>query len=251
MPAEGPTRLAFSPDGRLLAAACANDVRVWDMAGKPLGVFRGHEEAVTDLTFAADGRTLATASADGTALIWDIRYLQRAPVTVAERSAEETLWADLAAEDAARAFRAMTQLRDRPTAALKLLGARLSAAGPVEAKAVRKLIDDLESDTAAVRRQAAASLEALDVQVEAELTKALEATKSAEVRRAVGRLLSRLEGAVADPDRLREVRAVEVLETIGNAQAKAILERLAKGADARLTREAKEALARLAAKPTR
>ena len=50
-------------------------------------------------------------------------------------------------------------------------------------------------------------------------------------------------------DALRMVRAVEVLEDIGTPEARAVLEHLAAGvAEARRTREAKAALARLASR---
>jgi hypothetical protein len=48
------------------------------------------------------------------------------------------------------------------------------------------------------------------------------------------------------PDELRQLRAVAVLEHIGNAEAKEVLKDLATGyAKARVTRDAKESLERL------
>jgi hypothetical protein len=58
-------------------------------------------------------------------------------------------------------------------------------------------------------------------------------------------LLRRLDAA-RSPERLRGLRAVEVLEQVGTDGAKALLEGLAKGApDAELTQEARAALGRL------
>jgi WD40 repeat protein len=73
--------IAFSPDGKTLAAAVGTAVVLWDYQHpdeKPPAVsnrrlLRGHAGAVRSLAFASDGRTIATASVDGTLRIWDAR----------------------------------------------------------------------------------------------------------------------------------------------------------------------------------
>jgi hypothetical protein len=59
-----------------------------------------------------------------------------------------------------------------------------------------------------------------------------------------------LEETVFTPERARALRALEVLERVGDVEAKNAMQKLAEGAgDAELTREAKAALERLAKRP--
>ncbi|HYT87091.1 MAG TPA: protein kinase [Gemmataceae bacterium] len=70
----GHAHLAYSRDGKLLAATAPNStVRLWDATtGELLRTFTGHTEAVARVAFAPDGKRLATASHDGTARLWDV-----------------------------------------------------------------------------------------------------------------------------------------------------------------------------------
>jgi WD40 repeat protein/DNA-binding SARP family transcriptional activator len=66
-------RLAWSPDGRWLAAVGDDHARVWDATtGTPRAVLRGHSTFAIGLAWSADSARIATGSNDGTAKIWEL-----------------------------------------------------------------------------------------------------------------------------------------------------------------------------------
>jgi WD40 repeat protein/serine/threonine protein kinase len=79
--------VAYSPDGRLLAAGSADKtVRIWDLAtGQESRTLIGHSDWVTDISFSPDGRRLASSSYDGTVKTWDVTGLSLGPVNPPRR----------------------------------------------------------------------------------------------------------------------------------------------------------------------
>jgi WD40 repeat protein/serine/threonine protein kinase len=74
-PEEGPTLLAFSPDGRTALTAANGTVRLWDAAtGAATGAPLKHPPGVTlkAAAFSRDGRTVLTGGADGAVRLWDV-----------------------------------------------------------------------------------------------------------------------------------------------------------------------------------
>jgi RNA polymerase sigma factor (sigma-70 family) len=73
--------LAFSPDGRFLAAADPDcNVRVWNVGTrKTAAVLKGHGGPILSLGFFSDSRRLISGSADSTALIWDVSHVTEGP----------------------------------------------------------------------------------------------------------------------------------------------------------------------------
>lgn len=77
IPLAGPpgsiTTVAFSADGKLLAASGGNVVWVWDVnSAERLHVLKGHTDLITDLAISADSRWLASGSYDTTVLVYDL-----------------------------------------------------------------------------------------------------------------------------------------------------------------------------------
>jgi serine/threonine protein kinase/WD40 repeat protein len=67
------SRARFSPDGRSLAIAFGDFVRVWDLtSGRETHVLRGHTQVIQGIAFAPDGTRLASISMDQTIRVWDV-----------------------------------------------------------------------------------------------------------------------------------------------------------------------------------
>src|SRR5436190_6129089 len=66
--------LSFSPDGKQLAAGCADSLvhLLETEAGREVAALAGHADTVAAVSFAPDGKMLATGSYDHTARIWEI-----------------------------------------------------------------------------------------------------------------------------------------------------------------------------------
>jgi len=242
--ADTPSYFAFTPDGRMLVWAGWNDptLHLMEVAtGKERHRFVGHRGPVTVLAFSADGRTLVSGGNDTTALVWDVvgRSAAKGDLT--------TCWADLVDADAAKAFRAMRRLLQSPAEAVALLRKHVRPVPVVEAKRLKSLVADLDSDAFATREDATTALEKLGEGAAEACRAALAAGPSPEKRRRLERLLKPIDAEAESPsaERLRLSRSLELLERIPTAQAREVLKSLAGGAPgAWLTREAGEALAR-------
>src|SRR5262249_19653201 len=118
-------RLAYSPDGKRLAAGTdQGTIHLWELAtGKIVSRVEGHRGGVSCLAFSPDGRRLASGGGDTTILTWDALNLSGDAPAAAKPSdkALAALWADLSGDDAGRASRAVRALVAAPEQAVPFL----------------------------------------------------------------------------------------------------------------------------------
>jgi RNA polymerase sigma factor (sigma-70 family) len=238
----GTSAVAFSRNGRFLATALPEGpIRLWEVATwTARNEFKGHRDRPTALTFAPGGQLLS-GSLDTTVLAWDIR-----PPRVAVSVPLESAWNDLAKMEAGEAFKTEGSFLAAPAEAVKLFAEKVKPVEALDPKRIQRLLDDLDSDQFAVRQRASAQLEKMGELAGPALRKALEGEPSPEARRRIEEVLKKTDSIAPQGELLRSLRAIEVLELIGTAEAKAVLQALANGTPgARVTRAAKESLHRM------
>jgi WD40 repeat protein len=172
--------LAFSPSGRVLAAAARNlgggstrasgessksqsqacTIYIWDaLSGQEIERISSPVIGYS-LAFAPDGRTLAAGNNDSTILLWDLTgRMANSNLRSSSFSTKELegLWSDLAS-DAARAQQAIWALAFAPRQSVTLLKERMLVI-PAPTDRVAKLIADIDSERFAVRQEATQALE--------------------------------------------------------------------------------------------
>ena len=238
--------LAFTYDGRCLVAACCDgQIRVWELStGKER--YQAQMKATHVAAVPAGPLLACSSSADGNEriVLWDCRtcMLPRRQSTPQEM---EKAWDDLGLNNAALAYERIREMASAPKLALSILKKRLPAIESLKASEIARLIQDLDNDSFQVRDRAKGRLSDLGELAKASLSQAVKKANSLESRKTIQELLDALNGPLAG-DRLRFVRAVEILETIDSPEARKMLERLSGGNTGHLlTREAKAALQRL------
>jgi hypothetical protein len=233
----------------LASAGGDGTVRLWDLpSGKEVGCLQGHNGYVWAVAFSPDGRTLVSGGLDKTAHLWDVSRITGRRREPAERLPVdlEADWKDLAG-DAAAGYAALARLVSSPERAVAFLGKQLQSTKPPDAKRIERLLAGLDDEQFQVREEATKELESLSGFAAPALRKALAGKPSLEVKRRLETLLHRLDGGSLSAETVRQIRAVEALEAIGNPRARRLLDKLAAGpADMRLTQEAKAAAGRLA-----
>lgn len=241
LPYMGIQAAAFSRDGRHLAMAVrpAGVIQVWEVATwTKRNEFKGDPDyQLRTLTFGPEGR-LFCGNGDSTVLAWDTR-----PPRVTDSVSLADAWNALATREAGVSFQFEGRFLAAPAEAVKLFAKKIHPPEALDPERTGRLLADLGSDAFAVREAASKSLLGLDEQAIPYLEEALRNGDAAELRARARKILEQKRKAAITPDQLRQVRAVMLLELIGDGDSKQLLKKWAGGpAGARLTAEASAAL---------
>jgi WD40 repeat protein len=239
--------ITFSGDGNMIATPGLDSHRrriidVWDSrTGAQIATFEGHRAAITALSFSPDGRRLISGGMDTIGYIWEVPPIKRERIETIPDGAANSLWHELADDDAAKAYRAISKWLSAPDFAIEYLRRSFVPATAINAERVDKLVVDLDSDKFAVRDNASRELSLLGPGVHDHLKRALRTSPSLEVTRRIEALL-----AVKSDEGLRRRRAIEIVEAIGTPAAESLLKDWsAANPDSVTAKDANAALGRL------
>jgi hypothetical protein len=249
LPRPGP--LAFSSDRKRLASAADDEIHVRSLdSGIKDFVFDPRADRLTALVFTSNGKALASATIDGLVTLWDTSNAKPADGRLAPtEQLMRAWWTEMAGDDLPLVHRSIWGMIANPRESVRYIGERSEPAKGPGRERIQRWLLDLDSDRFAVREAATKELQKIGPSVISTLRKHLTAKLSPESRERVEKLIDKL---VVEPLPAAEIRAsrlVEVLERVGTADARGVLERLKTGdPDATLTMQAKAALARLSAR---
>jgi hypothetical protein len=223
------------PDARTLAVFIGDTdiVFVETATGRQRGQLR---HAWGSCDFSPDGTLLATNCAHPPSILfWDLaRPLSGKAVLPAPKNAEqaERLWEVLGDPDPTESDRALWALVAVPEQTLPLLKERLRPLPAPDARRLPALIAQLDHDNFAEREAASQQLLRGGPAALLILRAARKAASAEQARRlddVIAQLEARREQPAAILARLRELRALEVLERIGSTEARRLVEAVAAG----------------------
>jgi hypothetical protein len=243
---------AVSPDGRKAASSHSDGgLSVYETAtGQVLATFLGHRDSVIGIAWTGGDRVLS-AGGDHPVLVWDasLRALagKVAPLPAADRAAA---WDRLGTQSAKEALKAMAALAADPDGAVSLVGERLKPVATADPAALDRIFRDLDAPAFAAREKASRELAELGPGAVAGVRERAAKAPSAEVRGRAETFLGKFAADDLTPDRVRYLRALEVLAAADTPAARKLVEGLAGGAaEVWETEAARQAVRALPARP--
>jgi RNA polymerase sigma factor (sigma-70 family) len=223
--------VAVAPSGtQLVAVEWDRSLTLYETAsGGIRRRLRGHRGPIGQTEFTPNGTRLVTVSDDATGLVWDTappRPAGELPLSDADR---QRRWGVLLSTDAEAAHKAMGELAADPDGVAFLKAHLKHTPAPADAD-LDRLVAKLGATAFADRQAAARDLDALGGLAVPRVRARLAGVTSAEVRQRLEEFLKRHDRPerLTGP-RLRELRAVELLEVIGTPEARAVLVELSRG----------------------
>lgn len=249
--------VAFSPDGNYVAVAPAlrGGVELWEVAtGRAVLPRRSHHGNAwaTSVAFLPDQRRLVSGSWNSAAVVWDISAGDSGSPGGTGVDLD-LLWADLAEDDARRAYKAIWGFARAGDAGLRYLEERLPLSTEKDAERIATWIARLDHADAEVKGRAEMELRRLGHLAEVPLRRALEGSPSPGVRAQVLALLDgmRSRPLVYPSHALRSIRAIQAIERMETPAALELLERIVdESISVRTGRDARAAIRRLGAGAT-
>jgi hypothetical protein len=229
--------VAVSADGRSLLACHDRDLSAVEIASGQVRFSIRHRDQVMSAAFHPSGLKAVVRTAREV-------YICDLPGASGRwgPAQAEAAWDALASEDAPPAGRAIRTLQAHPAEAVALLSDRVKLPVPAEAT-VAKWIRALDATAYRDRERSQAELTAVADLVRPQL-EAARKSASAEADRRLVQIIESIDRPT--PDRLRQVRACEILEAVRTPEAMRLLRTWAGGPPAaRRTREAADSLGRL------
>jgi WD40 repeat protein len=246
--------LAFSPDGRILAGygkEYDTGIRLWEVrSGSRIRQFYDGllMRLGFSLAFSPDGRYLVACGFHRDARVYDLSSWLGG-ITEAEGGVSlESLWMDLASQNASVAHKAIWTFVSRRDKALAWFRNRLALGDRTPPARIQALIQQLDDQRFDVRERASRQLVSILDVVEPSLRRQLsQGSCSAEQRRRLELILEEMPRQQLVTD-----RAISVLEYMGTDDARKVLEQLASGErNSFLTEEAGRALERVSRRLSR
>ncbi len=238
--------LAFSPDGRTLAAASSDGaVRRFDLRSRRELLPLPGQSAVVALSFTSDGKSLRSYGMDGQLMLWraDAGRDWKAKSASLTNDDLESLWSVLRSDDPLELYGCIEAMAANPKQTIDFLRRRVAPVAAADEAQVDRLVAQIMTGDYNARKRAVVDLRKIGA---AAVPSLIKTQQQGGYNPLMQRLLFEFQNLPESKEQIQVVRATWALERIGDASARKVLEELAAGAsEARLTIQAKSALERI------
>jgi hypothetical protein len=178
-----------------------------------------------------DGNRVLSGGGDHQVLVWDVSLRKLGGSAVPLSAAERLVaWDQLGTQSAKEAIKMMARLATDPEGTVSLLAGKMKPVPVVPAALLDRIFHDLDDAKFPTRAKATRELDGLGVGAIAGVRERIAKGTSPEVAQRASVFLRRFENEAATPERIRVLRALEVLAIMNSSAARKLVEHLAAGA---------------------